>query len=310
MTRALLLTLAALAAVAGCQKEAAKETPAPAPAAPAGADPWKAKAAVKDPLPHPLFWSATKDGKTLYMLGTIHMGVDAETRLPEVVWQKLDASPAFAMETDLSDPGLSKELMAPQTGSLHEQLGDADWQKLGTILGKRQVQQLEHMRPMLAAMEIELAGMPPTAPMDAVLLGHAQNKGKRIIYLEPAKLQEDVLMKWLDVRALKLAIEHYEEGKTKLADLLASYVEGDETKMNKLTEDEHADAIKYGYTEEEYAAEQDDLLYKRNASWIPELEQLHDAGGGFVAVGAMHYLGPKGVLALLQADGYTVERLH
>jgi len=80
--------------------------------------------------------------------------------------------------------------------------------------------------------------------------------------------------------------------------------------MSALTEEEHADAIKYGYTEEEYAAEQEDLLYKRNASWIPELEQMHDAGGGFVAVGAMHYLGPKGVLALLAADGYTITRLQ
>ena len=47
---------------------------------------------------------------TTYALGTIHLGVDPESRLPPVVWDKLDAARAFAMETDLSDPVLTKIL--------------------------------------------------------------------------------------------------------------------------------------------------------------------------------------------------------
>src|SRR5688572_15956841 len=56
----------------------------------AAPDPWQQKTAPKDPLKAVFLWSAEKDGKTSYLLGTMHLGVEAETRLPQVVWDKLD----------------------------------------------------------------------------------------------------------------------------------------------------------------------------------------------------------------------------
>jgi uncharacterized protein YbaP (TraB family) len=42
---------------------------------------------------------------------------------------------------------------------------------------------------------------------------------------------------------------------------------------------------------------------------VPELEQLHAAGGAFVAVGAMHLIGKRSVLDMLRQRGYQVTRL-
>src|SRR5262244_3708330 len=86
------------------------------------------------PLAHPLLWSAEKDGRTTYLFGTMHTGVDAATRLPPIVWAKLDAARAFAMETDLDDP-TAADAMRPTAGSLRDALGDAYWRKLETALG-------------------------------------------------------------------------------------------------------------------------------------------------------------------------------
>src|SRR3954470_13984415 len=80
------------------------ETGTPVPAAPA--------TAAGTPLAHPLLWAAEKAGNTTYLLGTMHMGVDAETRLPPIVWRKLDDATAFAMETNLDD-GASASLIRP-----------------------------------------------------------------------------------------------------------------------------------------------------------------------------------------------------
>ncbi|HEY5950722.1 MAG TPA: hypothetical protein VIV40_34760, partial [Kofleriaceae bacterium] len=60
------------------------------------ADPWSQPAGQKDPLKKPLLWQLEKDGKTSYALGTMHIGVDPTTRLPDIVWQKLEAEPTFA----------------------------------------------------------------------------------------------------------------------------------------------------------------------------------------------------------------------
>jgi uncharacterized protein YbaP (TraB family) len=91
--------------------------------------------------------------------------------------------------------------------------------------------------------------------------------------------------------------------------LLDAYVAGDERAMLALTDSERSDALQHGYTAAEYDREMADLLYDRNAAWLPSIEQLHAAGGGFVAVGALHLIGPRSVLDLLAHHGYRVTRL-
>jgi uncharacterized protein YbaP (TraB family) len=91
--------------------------------------------------------------------------------------------------------------------------------------------------------------------------------------------------------------------------MLAAYIEGDEPAIVALSDGEKADALHHGYTAAEYAQEMNDLLYDRNASWIPAIEKLHAGGGGFVAVGALHLIGPRSVLDLLAHKGYRVTRI-
>jgi uncharacterized protein YbaP (TraB family) len=50
------------------------------------------------------------------------------------------------------------------------------------------------------------------------------------------------------------------------------------------------------------------MLLGRNRNWIPKLEGYLATGGYFVAVGAGHLPGAGGLLELLSARGYVVER--
>lgn len=55
------------------------------------------------------------------------------------------------------------------------------------------------------------------------------------------------------------------------------------------------------------------LLTKRNANWVPVIKtatQNGATGGSFYAVGAGHLGGAKGVIALLRAEGLTVEPVY
>lgn len=297
----------------------AQPTPPPgvAPAAGSGAgsaaaagDPWKQAdtAKPKDPLPHPMFWAIEKDGKTSYALGTIHLGVDAEARLPQLVWDKLDAAKTFAMETDLADPSLMKLTQCDHC-SLHKDLGEAYWKKLEDALTPPVARSVDGMKPMVAATVLSMKGLPQTPPMDGILLGRAQNQKKQIVYLELASKEAAVLEKWMNLKALRAMLDDAAnlEGNTK--EMLDAYVAGDEQQMVKSSEEERADALKHGYTPAEYDQQMTDLLYERNASWIPAIEKLHADGGGFIAVGAMHLVGKKSVLELLAAKGYKVTRL-
>jgi uncharacterized protein YbaP (TraB family) len=91
--------------------------------------------------------------------------------------------------------------------------------------------------------------------------------------------------------------------------MLDAYVAGDESKILAISAGERDHALAHGYTVAEYDQEMQELLYDRNASWITAIEQLHADGGGFVAVGAMHLVGPRSVLDLLGRNGYRITRL-
>ena len=82
------LVIAVLVALAACRDSAPEKAhigpppPPPPVVTQAAPDPWTAATnARKDPLPHPLFWKLEKDGKTTYLLGTMHIGIDPTSRL-------------------------------------------------------------------------------------------------------------------------------------------------------------------------------------------------------------------------------------
>lgn len=51
------------------------------------------------------------------------------------------------------------------------------------------------------------------------------------------------------------------------------------------------------------------LLTQRNLNWLPVLQAQLDKGGAFVAVGAFHLSRPTGLVELIRAKGYTVQRV-
>ncbi len=321
MKRALFVTLTAALSLVACKQSAPAPaprtsdpavapapSPAPSPGSAATADPWTTPAPPKQPLAHPLFWSIEKSGITTYALGTIHVGVDAESRMPKVVWDKLDAAKAFAMETDLSDPALMKILECSNC-SLKRDLGDAYWKKLENVVTPQVASRIESMKPMVAATMMSMRGLPMTTQMDTLLLARAQNAKKSTVYLEEAKVEAAILEKWMNVKAVKSMLDDVEGSDRHTKEMLDAYIAGDEPKMIALSDEEKAQALAHGYTAAEFDASMKDLLYGRNASWIPAIEKLHAEGGGFIAVGAMHLMGPHSVLELLAARGYKITRV-
>ena len=270
--------------------------------------PEKTNTAAADLLRHPLFWSVEKAGKTTYFLGTMHTGVDAESQLPAIVWDKLHAAKTFAMEADLDDPAAGS-LLKPTEHSLHQDLGDDYWKKLEDAMGKPMAGMLDHMPAMVPATALAMRGLPLTAPMDKVLSARAAGEHKQIVFLEPVARQLAILGKWMDIKALKMMLDELPEAEHRTKAMLDAYIEGDERKIAALSDDEKADALQHGYTAAEYDQEMNEMLYNRNASWIDAIEKLHAEGGGFVAVGALHLIGRRSVLDLLAHKGYQVTRV-
>jgi uncharacterized protein YbaP (TraB family) len=52
------------------------------------------------------------------------------------------------------------------------------------------------------------------------------------------------------------------------------------------------------------------LLYDRNARMLERMQLQLKTGAAFIAVGALHLYGEKGLLNLLERDGYRLTRVY
>jgi uncharacterized protein YbaP (TraB family) len=89
------------------------------------------------------------------------------------------------------------------------------------------------------------------------------------------------------------------EAKEELTTLLAAYKAQDLPQLMKLAKESEFDTDDPEFME--------DVLARRNASWIPVIEKAAQQKATFFAFGAAHLGGPDGVITLLRARGYSVK---
>ena len=65
----------------------------------------------------------------------------------------------------------------------------------------------------------------------------------------------------------------------------------------------------FSKTEFGMQAHEDVLLYNRNRNWVKQLKTIMQTEPVFVAVGAGHLVGTRGLIALLKKEGYKVKPL-
>ena len=309
---AVILSLAASPACKKVEPGPAGETssakPDPTPTKKAGeAQPADAAAEAKPSIPNPFLWAVKKDGEVQgYLLGTIHLGVDAEKSFPAFVWARLSEADIACTEADTSDPRLVSAMQRkPGSKSLEQELGPDYWKKFETIVGPLIAKGVASMEPAGAGSLLMIQGLPMTPPMDKVVEQKAKAAGTKLVFLEEGMFQMQLLLKHLDIDAIKYMLDNFDEMKNQTRDMLAAYKAGDATRMSEILADESS--WQAGSAEKNRKL-MEEMLIDRNADWIPKLEKLFDEGTPFCAVGAAHLLGEKSVNELLAAKGYVLER--
>jgi uncharacterized protein YbaP (TraB family) len=305
----------------GCERDPAK-TVATGSAA-GSSDPWAVVPRADDPptlaerhelaehacptVKAPFFYRVEKDGQTSWLLGTRHIGIPF-AKFPAVVHDTLRGARLAVFEIAPGDH--SPRDTSPKV-DIAEALGSDSWAHYRELVGSAEADAHRKSRPMIAALAVALMYDDPTAMLENEMQAeiaplHIPEQG-----LETAAFQHDVLIKLFDLRTLKAFVSVTKDRAELRSDAekgIRDYCEG--SKEDAPIDDRTKQALeKVGYTDADIAGFEDQLVYSRNAAWIPKLEDLFAQGGVFVAVGAGHLRGPKGVPALLQARGYTVTRV-
>jgi uncharacterized protein YbaP (TraB family) len=150
----------------------------------------------------------------------------------------------------------------------------------------------------------------PADVLDFMLQRMAVTQGKTTHALESVDEQVSAFENMSEQEQLALlrhAVETHHELKAQTEKLLQAYLQRDLASMWQLGE---ADIVARPELRPLKQVFDQRLLYDRNARMVFRMQPQLKSGGAFIAVGALHLYGDRGVLSLLARDGYRVTRVY
>lgn len=270
------------------------------------------------------FYVATRGTTTIYVLGTLHVGdpVDYPPAQPfrKPILAALAASPMLALELSPDDLLTSQDDVSKYGVCAREclprLLPDPLWRKLAFRLrgNPAALDEIKKMRPWLASLLVETydslsAGLQTEYGTEAQLQNvYLRTRGK-IVGLETLSEQMRAFT------GLTLA----QQREMLAQDLVQTPAENvaDVQTLHRLWRVGDADAISAWETAKSEklardarlsAAIDNKIVYDRNRRFVARMVAIAAPNRPvFVAIGALHLGGPKGVLALLRQRGFVVE---
>ncbi len=272
----------------------------------------------------PLVYQVTDaEGRTLYLLGTIHVGGADMYPLSEAVWNAYTAADVLAVEMDEVTYSGSLLNSLKSIAGLMYGLGDSAKKHLSPETYALGVEKLgvpeillKRLKPAgwysLAENNLYLSmGLDATLGVDYSLLKRAHQEGKRIDELESMEAQMDILLSLpedvldQEILAILTAPEEAGQGMRMLYD---AWRAGDEETLLLFlsAQDDAAETAQ----DQAYAEFSEILLESRNEGFEAQAVQYLESGEtALIAIGAAHILGEDGLAARLSRLGYEVREI-
>ncbi|WP_343744987.1 TraB/GumN family protein [Chitinophaga sp.] len=262
-----------------------------------------------------LLWKVTGKGLSApsYLFGTMHLVCKNDLSFAPAVTNALQGAQTMCMEIDLmsnnkdklqslifnqADDYSLRKLFEPSQyamvdqffqDSLHFSLAPLDKAKPFMLTTLLMMKQVPCQNQDIAAPDRELATLATTKNIPIATLETVESQ-MALFDSIPDKTEAEMI-----VRLVQDIKNNDKEARV----MLDTWKQQDLDKLYKLVI-QSPDLKDY----------QDLMLFRRNAAWVPQLEQLMSKGPVFVAVGAAHLAGAKGLIALLRKEGYKVEAVN
>lgn len=162
---------------------------------------------------------------------------------------------------------------------------------------------INNMTVMLYLKKVQ--GYNPQEQLDMYFQTQATQKGKTAAGLETPEFQFDLLYNKTSLKRqaqlLMCLFNNIDTAVRQLKDLTTAYMHQDLETMMKINYERWNNDCDTRPEEDEI------MIYNRNRDWAGMLPSIMKDKPTFVAVGALHLPGEKGLLSLLKKQGYTVE---
>ena len=278
-------------------------------------------AAAADAAPRRgLLYEVKSDTGTVYLFGTLHVGKPEFYPLNARTNEAFAASSILYLEVNLGETGLAQnatELATyPPGTSLDRALSPTVMAKVDAALERYRIPRdaAVRMKPWmlgqtLLLMEASRRGYDPALASEIHLLGLAVAQHKEVRGLETLAQQFAIFEKMPDAAQQKFLEDIVDEingprmGKN-LDALVDAWARGDGAALETELARERTEATAY---ERDVLPR---LIDDRNVTMADAIAALaRERRTVFVAVGALHLVGPEGIVALLRSRGFAVSAL-
>ncbi|MBR07873.1 MAG: TraB/GumN family protein [Rickettsiales bacterium] len=257
-----------------------------------------------------LLWKITGNGlkNPSYLFGTIHI-MCGDYMLDEKVTTAITDTEQIYLEIDMDDPALAgkmqKLVINKDMKNFSDELDEDEKKKLNDFLIEHYNAGLEQfgvLKPfaLMSMILVKRISCESAKGMEDLIQSAAQKDNKEIKGLETVEFQmglfDSVPLEDQMVWIMDLLEDDYPDD---YDDLMTAYINEDLDQLELLMAESPG---MENYLEM--------LLYKRNKNWVPLISQISKAKSTFYAVGAGHLTGDQGVVALLKAEGFTVEPIN
>jgi len=258
-------------------------------------------------------WKVTRpDGKTVYLGGSVHALPKSDYPLPAAYLRAFDASSRIAFEVDAralqeSTKSLVQNGKYRRGDSLRNHVDARTYAYMRRLFGLMNVaeESFSQYRPWFIVLMLQsasLARSSPKAGVDEYFMKRAAKRSMPVIGLESVQEHARVYSGLTDRESEILLLSTFIPSETRRGDdeVMKAWQRGDAETLARIMEQEA----------KEFPAFNERLLGARNRAWIPRIDNFLASGHTyFVVVGAGHFGGSKGLLALLRGKGYQIEQL-
>lgn len=273
-----------------------------------------------------LLWKVTGNGlaKPSYIMGTYHLANTSFANSVKGLHDALNACEQVYGELNMSQldtqamQGMQSTMMLPQGQTLDSLLTADQLARLNAFMTKLLgadfsnplLAPMKQMTPaalntqfqVLMCMKLE-GGFNPNEQFDTYFQKEAKKQNKAVGGLETLDYQMKVLFSApmpRQIEQLMCLVDNYDYQTELLKRTIKAFYAEDMNAIQQIYEE------KLHNTCDMTPAEENALIYTRNANWAKALPNIMSQRSTLVAVGAAHLPGPRGLLQLLKDAGYTV----
>lgn len=255
------------------------------------------------------FWMIEKNGKTNYLLGTMHVPDKSISVLPPYIHRIVTSLAHLTLEVKLSSAARTEAVSVFNLSngeSLQSMIGDRDFRRLVSIFKPYGIRasKIRELKPWAAAIMISQPPHSKEPILDFELQKQFSYRSKPVYQLETAQEQLQIF-DHLDldtqVSFLRYSIAQQPRFASDLEKMKRAYLLGDLSKLQEI-------AIEQQAIEERSILESlmRKIIEDRNYTMVARMQSQLGLGNGLIAVGALHLPGDEGIINLLREKGYYV----